>query len=100
MQIAPKTLFLFTFFNFLPDNDTGSKRPESVASSVDCKDNELDNKHRDSVEIKREGSVQYEDDFQSLPPLKRLRADCVDAESNTTNSGKYGIRVAFIRKIG
>lgn len=70
------------------DNDTGSKRPESVASSVDCKDNDLDNKNRDSVEIKRESSIHLDDDFHSLPPLKRLRADYVDAESNTTNSGK------------
>lgn len=85
------SLLLFFLYNitlFYTDNDTGLKRPESVASSVDCKDNDIDNKNRDSVEIKREGSIHLDDDFHSLPPLKRLRADCVDAESNTTNSGK------------
>lgn len=40
------------------------------------------------MEIKRESSINLDDDFHSLPPLKRLRADYVDAESNTTNSGK------------
>lgn len=69
------------------DNDTGAKRPDSAASSVDCKDNDVDNKNRDSVEIKREGSM-HDDEFNSLPPLKRLRADVADAESNTTNSGE------------
>lgn len=78
---------LSSFFS-QPDNETVSKRPESVASSVDCKDNDLDNKNRDSMEIKRESSIHLDDDFHSLPPLKRLRADYVDAESNTTNSGK------------
>lgn len=47
-------IFIFT------DNDASSKRPESVASSVDCKDSDLDNKNRDSVEIKREGSMQLD----------------------------------------
>ena len=70
------------------DNDTGVKRPDSVASSLDCKDNDVDNK-RDSLEIKREGSVHLDDDYNSLPPLKRLRAEVADAESNTTNSGEY-----------
>lgn len=70
------------------DNDTGVKRPDSVASSLDCKDNDVDNK-RDCVEIKREGSVHLDDDFHSLPPLKRLRAEVADAESNTTNSGEF-----------
>lgn len=70
------------------DNDTGVKRPDSVASSLDCKDNDVDNK-RDSMEIKREGSVHLDDDYNSLPPLKRLRAEVADAESNTTNSGEF-----------
>ncbi|KAL7035711.1 hypothetical protein ACKWTF_008519 [Chironomus riparius] len=72
------------------DNDMGSKRPSSATPSLDCKDNVVDNKNRDSVEIKQErlndASLCPDDDFHSLPPLKRLRADVVDAESNTTNS--------------
>ena len=71
----------------------GSKRPDSATPSLDCKDNVVDNKNRDSVEIKQErlndASLCPDDDFHSLPPLKRLRADVVDAESNTTNSGKF-----------
>lgn len=75
------------------DND---KRPDSVTLSLDSKENDLDNKHRNSVEIKQErlndASLCPDDDFHSLsttqPPLKKLRADVVDAESNTTNSGK------------
>jgi hypothetical protein len=41
------------------------------------------------MEIKREGSAHLDDDYNSLPPLKRLRAEVADAESNTTNSGEY-----------
>jgi hypothetical protein len=75
-------------FSSPPDND---KRPDSV--SLDCKENDLDNKHRNSVEIKQErlnDVMCSEDDFLSnaQPPLKKLRADVADAESNTTNSGK------------
>ncbi|CRK97066.1 CLUMA_CG010459, isoform A [Clunio marinus] len=74
------------------DND---KRPDSATLSLDSKENDLDNKHRDSVEIKQErlndASLCPDDDFNSLsntqPPLKKLRADVADAESNTTNSG-------------
>lgn len=80
------------------DND---KRPDSVSLSLDCKENELDNKHRDSVEIKQErlndASLCPDDDFHSLsntqPPLKKLRADVADAESNTTNSGKLKLEL-------
>lgn len=76
-----------------PDND---QRPDSVTLSLDSKENDLDNKHRDSVEIKQErltdASLCPDDDFHSLsstqPPLKKLRADVADAESNTTNSGE------------
>lgn len=76
-----------------PDND---QRPDSVTLSLDSKENDLDNKHRDSVEIKQERltdtSLCPDDDFHSLsstqPPLKKLRADVADAESNTTNSGE------------
>lgn len=79
-----------------PDND---KRPDSVTLSLDHKENELDNKHRDSIEIKQErlndASLCPDDDFHSLsttqPPLKKLRADVADAESNTTNSGKSSL---------
>lgn len=74
------------------DNEMGSKRPDSAATPS-CKDNVVDNKNRDSVEIKQErlndASLCPDDDFHSLPPLKRLRADVADAESNTTNSGKF-----------
>jgi len=73
------------------DND---KRPDSVTLSLDCKENDLDNKHRNSIDIKQEefADASPHDDFHSLsstqPPLKKLRADVADAESNTTNSGK------------
>jgi hypothetical protein len=99
LKVTNKNDFFFIIKNKLTkklnftDNDASSKRPESVASSVDCKDSDLDNKNRDSVEIKREGSVQLDDDFHSLPPLKRLRADFVDAESNTTNSGECPLKI-------
>lgn len=80
-------------FSILPDND---KRPDSVTLSLDRKENDLDNKHRNSVEIKQErlnDANLCPDDFHSLsntqPPLKKLRADVADAESNTTNSGKF-----------
>ena len=78
-------------FSVLTDND---KRPDSVTLSLDCKENDLDNKNRDSVEIKQErlndAGMCTDDDFHasSQPPLKKLRADVADAESNTTNSGK------------
>ena len=66
------------------------KRPDSATPSLD---NNVDNKNRDSVEIKQErlndANLCPDDDFHSLPPLKRLRADVVDAESNTTNSGEH-----------
>jgi hypothetical protein len=43
------------------------------------------------VEIKQERlneALCPDDDFHSLPPLKKIRTDTADAESNTTNSGK------------
>lgn len=84
-------MFNRDFFSINADND---KRPDSV--SLDCKENDLDNKHRNSIEIKQErfndASLCPDDDLHSLsttqPPLKKLRADVADAESNTTNSGK------------
>lgn len=82
------------------DND---KRPDSVTLSLDGKENDLDNKHRNSVEIKQErlndAGLCPDDDFHSLsssqPPLKKLRADVADAESNTTNSGKSNLLLFF-----
>lgn len=58
----------------------------------------MDNKSQSScggVEVKQERliDVSHEDDYSSLsnaqPPLKKLRAEVADAESNTTNSGKF-----------
>jgi hypothetical protein len=79
---------ILTSLSRFTDND---KRPDS--DSLDCKENDLDNKHRDSIDIKQErfnDALCPEDDFMSTaqPPLKKLRADVADAESNTTNSGK------------
>jgi hypothetical protein len=90
----------FPFFSSYADND---KRPDSVTLSLDCKENDLDNKNRDSVEIKQErlndAGMCVDDDFNSLssqPPLKKLRADVADAESNTTNSGKSRLYLRFL----
>lgn len=86
---------LISILSFSTDND---KRPDSVTLSLDCKENDLDNKHRDSVEIKQErlnDLCTTDDEFNALsnaqPPLKKLRAEVVDAESNTTNSGESKI---------
>jgi hypothetical protein len=77
------------------DND---KRPDS--DSLECKENDLDNKHRDSIDIKQErfnDALCPEDDFMTTaqPPLKKLRADVADAESNTTNSGELKLFVTI-----
>lgn len=100
----PKPVPLTSTANLLlsADND---KRPDSVTLSLDHKENELDNKHRDSIEIKQErlndASLCPDDDFRSLsstqPPLKKLRADVADAESNTTNSGKLSYTLFLLR---
>lgn len=82
--------FTFSFNNL--DND---KRPDSVTLSLDSKENDLDNKHSDSVEIKQErlndASLCPDEDLHSLsttqPSLKKLRADVADTESNIKSSG-------------
>ena len=91
----------YNFFSVINlDND---KRPDSVTLSLDSKQNDLDNKHRNSVEIKQErlndASLCPDDDLHSLsstqPSLKKLRADVADAESNTKNSGGKFILFIF-----
>lgn len=102
-QKLPSTLLSFllkkTFSLHSSDND---KRPDSI--SLDRKETELDNKHRNSVEIKQErlnDVLCSEDDFLSStqPPLKKLRADVADAESNTTNSGKLKLFFYYSKRV-
>lgn len=83
---------------FIDKESSGTKRSASATPTLDCKENDLDNKSQSScggVEVKQERliDVSHEDDYSSLsnaqPPLKKLRAEVADAESNTTNSGKF-----------
>lgn len=45
------------------------------------------------MDIKQENDGSHDEDYTSMssaqPPMKKLRAEFADAESNTTNSGKF-----------
>ena len=81
-------------FNCFNSTQTGNENAPKRSASTSSMDKlcNLSNKDRSSVDIKQENDGSHDDDFSSLssaqPPMKKLRAEFADAESNTTNSGE------------